>query len=141
MKKLNWIRILTDVQHYPLIYSAFEATNIKNGEKINLRIEDLHEESFNEALKLMKNYYFKKNPMLSSKRIENDEISMNEIFESWKEILQQKISIVCYEENSNEIIGLNFLSVITEEEFDMKPTNGEVYAEVKRVSFLLISST
>jgi hypothetical protein len=128
MKNLSWIR--ADTQNYPLIYSVFEA-DVADGEKITFRIEDLHEERFDEAIELMKGVHFKQ-PMLSSKRIQNDEVSMAEIIESWKEILQQKISLVCYEENSNEIIGLCFLSVITEQEFDEKP-KGEVNNEVNRV--------
>jgi hypothetical protein len=126
MKNYSWQRPLTDSRNYPFIYLVFEA----NGERF--RIEDLCESRFDEAIKLMSENYFKSDPLMASKNILDDEISKQEVIENWRLILQQKISLVCFKENSDEIIALDFLCVMNEEEMDRK-ANGESLSEIKNV--------
>lgn len=130
--KYFWERPLTDSQPYPLIYSVFDASDSKNN-KLTFRVEDLSEDRFEEAIELMRKNYLAVDPMLKSKGILNDDISVMEIVDDWMAILKQKISIACYKEDSNEIIGVSFLSVMSEKEFDWKP-KGEIYSELKKVS-------
>lgn len=132
--KYVWERPFKDTTHYPLIYSVFESDKASENKTNQVfRIEDIQEDRFSDVIEFMKKHYLVEDPMLSSKNIAEDEESLMEIVEYWKTILDQKISIACFKEDSNEIIGLNLLSVITEDEYDFKP-NGEVWSEMRKVS-------
>ena len=133
--KYDWKRPFDDAKHYPLIYSVFETSDAHDEVISNniFRIEDLSIDRFPEAIELMKTQFLEENPMMSSKNILGDKISTAEIEEYWKSILEQKISIACYKDGSNEIIGLILLNVTTESEYDFKP-EGESWSEIRRVS-------
>lgn len=132
--KYDWKRPFDDAKHYPLIYSVFESSDVPDEVISNniFRIEDLNADRFLEAIKLLKTHYLVENPMMSSKNVLGDKISTAEIEEYWMNILEQKISIACFKDGSNEIIGLILLNVTSEQEFDFKP-NGESWSEIRRV--------
>lgn len=133
--KFDWKRPFDDAKHYPLIYSVFDSSDVPEHIILNniFRIEDLSVDRFPEAIKLMKSQFLEENPMMSSKKILEDKVSTAELEEYWKSILDQKISVACFQDGSNEIIGLILLNVTTESEFDFKP-NGEAWSEIRKVS-------
>lgn len=45
-----------------------------------------------------------------------DLVSVKEMQEIWRMLLKQKIAVVCFKEGSEEIVGLNLLSVELKEE-------------------------
>ncbi|CRK88768.1 CLUMA_CG002664, isoform A [Clunio marinus] len=133
---LIWERS-TDLKS-PLIYSHFERQDFNGNNIIKYRIEDLQQNRFEDALNIMKNKHLLDEPMYSAKGIHDDPISFNEMIENWKKMLRQKISIVCYQENSDEIVAVNILGVVTEKEFDA-PHNyrGKGWSEVNNLKKFL----
>lgn len=91
-----------------LIYSIFEASDVF-GEKCTYKIEDLSEDKFESALEILRENFIENDPMMSSKMVINDLLSVEEIIEYWRKLLKQKISIVCYREGSCDIVGLSLL--------------------------------
>ena len=102
----NWKRPSCAKQS--LIYSMFEAFDTF-GEKLCYKIEDLQEDRFEEALKILSENFIRDDPMMSSKRVNEDSQSVEELNEFWRKLLNQKISIACFEEASNEIVGVSLL--------------------------------
>lgn len=108
------------IEKFSLIYHEFSLSN--NGEQKKYRIEDLQRDRFEEVLKLMREKHLIDEPMYSSKGVRDDPVSFQEMTENWQNMLNQKISLVCFEEESDSIIAINVLGVVTEEEFD-RPHN------------------
>lgn len=125
--KYVWKRPYQDARHYPLIYSVFESDS---GEVF--RIEDVQEKSFEDVIEMLRNNYLTEDPLMSSKNVTEDAESVDEIIEYWKCILDQKISIACLKEDTNEIVGITLLSFMSEQEYDFKP-KGEVWSEIRKV--------
>lgn len=94
-----------------LIYSIFESSACAFGEKCTYRIEDIQEDQFENVINILKNNFLESDPMLSSKRIKDDEKSVDEIIDYWGKILNQKISIACFKEGetSCDLIAINLL--------------------------------
>lgn len=91
-----------------LIYSIFESFDAF-GEKCTYKIEDLSEDKFDSVLEILRENFIDNDPMMSSKMVKDDLVSMGEIIEYWRKIMKQKISVVCYQEGSNDIVGISIL--------------------------------
>jgi uncharacterized protein (DUF2344 family) len=96
----------------------FSALNIDKIDKVSYQIEDLQEDRYDEVIVIMKDKHLVDEPMYSSKGVREDPQSLNEMIENWRNMLKQNISLVCFEEGSNEIVAVNILGVVTETEFD-----------------------
>lgn len=51
--------------------------------------------------------------VLRVKRIRDEPVSFREITEKWWDCLRQRVSLVCFKQGSDEIVGLNILGVVT----------------------------
>lgn len=103
---------------FPQVFREFEARGRHGDAKVKFRIEDLQSDRFSEALDIMRDKHILDEPMYSSKGCRNDPDSLREMTENWCNMFEQKISLVCYEDGSEEIVAVNVLGVVTETEFD-----------------------
>jgi hypothetical protein len=100
---------------YPMIYATFQALDSEDGgDLIEYRIQDLPEERFEDAVAIIKDKHLIDEPMKSSKGVRDCPISVQEMVEYLRNLLQQKISLVCYKKGSDEIVAVNILGVMTE---------------------------
>lgn len=109
---LGWKRSIN--VEFPQIWSRFKAKD-NDGSLIEYRIQDLPEERFHEAIYVMQRYHME-SEVLRVKRIRDDPVSFREITEKWWDCLRQRITLVCFKEDSDEIVGLNVLGVVTQAE-------------------------
>ena len=112
----SWRRLKS--LNFPLIYSKFNSLDSSGFKKVVYRIEDLKSDRFEEVISIMKNKHLAEEPMYSSKGIPNEPTSLQEMINNWTNMLDQGISLVCFEEGSDEIVAVNILGVVTETEFD-----------------------
>lgn len=84
------------------IWDTFKAKDKDNVTLVQYRIETISESRHEEAIEFMAKYY------MSNQR--NPE-SLEEEKWSWAYFLDQNISVVCYKNGSNEIIGLSILYI------------------------------
>lgn len=91
-----------------LIYSIFESFDTF-GEKVTYRIEDLSEEKFDSAIEVLRENYFDDDLMMRSKKVKEDPISVDEVTQYWRKIMEQKVSLACYQEGSSDIVALSLL--------------------------------
>jgi hypothetical protein len=112
----SWVR--PESAEFPLNYSNFQALDDDGESTTNYRIEDLQQNRFDEVIKLMSEKHLRDEPMYSSKKVSDCPQSMKEMTENWRNMLNQKVSLVCYKEGSDEIIAVNVLGVVTEAEAD-----------------------
>ena len=109
---LSWKR--SSEIDFPQVWSRFETKN-QDGSIVEYRIQDLPEERFHEAIYFMQRYHME-SEVLRVKKIRDDPVSFKEITDKWWDCLRQKVTIVCFKESSDEIIGLNVLGVVTQSE-------------------------
>lgn len=46
-----------------------------------------------------------------------DPVSLKEVQDEWKSMLEQHVTLVCFKEGSEEIVGMNMLGIVSKEEF------------------------
>uniref|UniRef100_A0A1L8DAF7 N-acetyltransferase domain-containing protein n=1 Tax=Nyssomyia neivai TaxID=330878 RepID=A0A1L8DAF7_9DIPT len=109
---------------FPQVWWKFSAKDPDTGDTIDYRIEDLTEDRYEEVVDLMINRFVPDEPMCCSLGIPKDEVSLEEMRGMWKEAVTQKLTLVCYKENSSEICGLNVL------EMNFKSSNAENQPEL-----------
>lgn len=112
----SWVRPAT--VEFPLVFGQFQAFGIDNVKTVAYRIVDLPESRFEDVIEIMKDKHLCDEPMYSSKGIRDDPTSFQEMIANWRNMLQQRISIVCFREDSDEIVAVNILGVVSEAEFD-----------------------
>jgi len=123
---------------FPLSYLKFSALDSGGFENATYTVQDLSRDRYEEVVGIMKDKHLVDEPMYSSKGIREDPTSFNEMVSNWKNMLEQNISIVCYKENSDEIIAVNVLGVVTEKEFDAPHSyQGKGWSEVNNVKKFL----
>lgn len=117
---------------FPLIYLKFRALALNGKNEVNYTIEDLQRDRFGEVLEIMKDKHLIDEPMYSSKGVRDDPDSFQEMIDNWTNMLEQGISLVCFEEGSSEIVAVNILAVVVREaEFDA-PTQVRKYSRRKQ---------
>lgn len=104
---------------FPLIYSKFKALSSDGVLGLRAyRIEDIQRDRFDDALEIMRDKHLLDEPMYSSKGVRDDPVALQEMIDNWKNMLEQGVSLICFEEASDEIVAVNLLGVVTEAEFD-----------------------
>lgn len=109
---LSWKR--SSEIDFPKVWSCFTATD-HDGSPIEYRIQDLPENRFHEAIYFMQRHQLE-SEVLRVKKIRDEPVSFREITEKWWACLRQNVTLVCFRESSDEIVGLNVLGVVTQSE-------------------------
>jgi GNAT superfamily N-acetyltransferase len=113
---------------FPKIWLDFKAGDPVTNEIVNYRIQDLPENLFGEAIKFMTEYYMTGDVISVSKKLHLDEVSKQELIDVWIVVLSQKLTVVCFKEGSDEIIGLNFLYARTTADHNQERDVAEGFA-------------
>lgn len=115
----SWIR--PESVEFPQVYCEFQVQDRNVGDKVNtFVIQDLEENRFEEVIEIMKDKHILEEPMYSSKGVRDCPVSLGEMICNWKNMLNQKVSIVCYskDDDNKNIVAVNVIGVVTETEFD-----------------------
>uniref|UniRef100_A0A336LMK9 CSON004143 protein n=1 Tax=Culicoides sonorensis TaxID=179676 RepID=A0A336LMK9_CULSO len=96
---------------FPSVWMTFKAKDLETDNLVEYRVQDLPEEYYDEALKLMEMDFLKDEAMCNTTEFLKDPISVRERMEVWRNMLKQKLVLACFRENSKEIVGLNMLKV------------------------------
>lgn len=96
----------------PTVWYTFQAKDPDNGDQLaSYRVEDLTEDRYNDMIRHYTENFVKDEPLCENKQVFQDELSMAEITGFWRWCFEQKMTIVCYKEGSDEIVGANLLHV------------------------------
>lgn len=115
----SWIR--PESVEFPQVYCEFQVQDRNVGDKVNtFFIQDLEENRFDEVIEIMKDKHILEEPMYSSKGVRDCPVSLGEMICNWRNMLIQKVSIVCYSKDDDDknIVAVNVIGVVTETEFD-----------------------
>ncbi|KAJ6635825.1 hypothetical protein Bhyg_14411, partial [Pseudolycoriella hygida] len=96
---------------YPNIWLAFEAPDV-NGDMAKYRIQDIPKDRFDDAVQHMETHYIADETLCRARNLANDKKSVNDLKSIWKELIRdEKLSLVCFKEGSEEIVGINVLFI------------------------------
>jgi hypothetical protein len=98
---------------FPQIYSKFEASDKKSKSNVSYVIQDLPEDRFEDAIDFMVKHFIPDEANCEYKNLGNSPASVQNARESWGKMLNEKISLVCFKENSDEIVAVNVLVIFS----------------------------
>lgn len=101
---------------YPSVWLTFKAKDLNSDDLVEYRVQDLTEEYFGEAFINLKNFFMKDEAMNNSIKLWQDQESIEFLHDLWGDIVKQRLSLVCFRENSNELVGCNMLYLAYEAE-------------------------
>jgi hypothetical protein len=103
---------------FPQVWHKFQAKDLNSDELVEYRVEDLTPDRFDDAIEQMSDY-LRDEPMCCSKNILADSAATIAFKNLWKSFMDlQKVTLVCYREGSDEIVGVNMLAIYTK--YDVK---------------------
>lgn len=100
---------------FPHTWHTFQARDPKgNGDHlINYRVQDLPPERIEDAIRHMCDHFLRDEPICRSLNLANDPVGVRELSEVWRKVAHQRCAVVCFREGSDEIVGLNMLTVVS----------------------------
>ncbi|XP_059618005.1 uncharacterized protein LOC132262682 [Phlebotomus argentipes] len=106
---------------FPSVWRRFKAKDEETGEMVNYRVQDLPEDRYEEAVQLLVEHFLKDEPIFMITGAADEPQSVLGFSNAWRIILQDKISLVCFKEDSDEIVGVNVLKLCCKEVEDGIP--------------------
>lgn len=98
---------------YPSVYHIFQARDLHSNKEIEYRVEDFPRHRYEEGIQYMVQNFFEHEVMGKTRKIKSDRQAVKEISQFWREMLPRGFSIACFKENSDEIIAMNVLNVVS----------------------------
>ncbi|XP_053698640.1 uncharacterized protein LOC128745588 [Sabethes cyaneus] len=120
---MAWTRPLEPA--VPVIWHTFRAKDgdDSDGGIVTYHVQDLTEDRYEDMIEHFLNHFIEEEPMCVSMGIPKDKQARAGLVSLWRSILKEKMTLVCYKEGSDEIIGANIISVKDDEnyfEFEIK---------------------
>uniref|UniRef100_A0A336LWE4 CSON003498 protein n=1 Tax=Culicoides sonorensis TaxID=179676 RepID=A0A336LWE4_CULSO len=104
----GWSRLNFD--EFPKVYMRFKAKDCESDDLVEYRIQDLPENRFDDALNFMfHDQYLREEPFAKGHEIKDDPLAMEDFTEYYTGMINEKMSLVCFKEGSDEIVALNIL--------------------------------
>uniref|UniRef100_A0A1L8DAG3 N-acetyltransferase domain-containing protein n=1 Tax=Nyssomyia neivai TaxID=330878 RepID=A0A1L8DAG3_9DIPT len=119
---------------FPQIWHTFEAKDPDSGQSVKYRVQDLPEDRYDEVLDLMK-YIFLKEEILAV-AFDHHTDPRERKMDFWSNVLNKKLSVVCFKEGSDEICGFNILEVIQKEDKPKELPDQKVLDITKVLNFV-----
>lgn len=101
---------------FPKVYRKFQATDLNSDKLIEYRIQELPEDRFNDGVEFLIKYYCPDEPMLQCKGAAQDPEFIEDISNFFRHTFKKKITIACFKDGSDEILGMNVMDVIVKGE-------------------------
>ncbi|XP_062564495.1 uncharacterized protein LOC134227163 [Armigeres subalbatus] len=103
---------------FPHTWHTFQARDptAADDRLINYRVQDLPPERAEDAVRHMCTYFLKDEPICRSLKLVDDPVGVREMSLVWAKVARQRCAVVCFREGSDEIVGLNMLTVVSRED-------------------------
>lgn len=95
----------------PNVWLRFKARDTDSDQLVDYRVQTITEKDFERVYDFMKSFFFIDEPLNASVDFIKDLDAHDEIKIIWQAVLSQRLSLVCYKEGSDEVVGCNFLCV------------------------------
>ncbi|XP_058822547.1 uncharacterized protein LOC131684046 [Topomyia yanbarensis] len=106
---MGWTR--PEEPAFPTVWYTFQAKDVDSDQLVTYRVEDLTEDRYDDMINHFMENFLDDEPLCQNKQLSQDELSLAEIIGFWQWCFNEKTTIVCYKEGSDEIVGANLLHV------------------------------
>lgn len=97
---------------YPNEWLSFQAMNDDGDTLVQYRIQDLPPSRFEDAVKHMTRFFLNDEPLCNSRNLKDHPRSIYEFQDIIRSaMIENKMTIACFREGSDEIVGMNILYV------------------------------
>ncbi|XP_058456518.1 uncharacterized protein LOC131433920 [Malaya genurostris] len=107
----------------PNVWYTFQAKDADSDHLVTYRVEDLTEDRHEDMIQHYLDNFLDDEPFCQNKQISKDELALKEMRSFYQWCFNERMTIVCYKNGSDEIIGGNLLHVKGYEklaDFDLK---------------------
>lgn len=101
--------IRVDNFKFPQIYLKFKAKDADSEAIVTYIVQDLPEDRFDDAVQFMVEHFIPDEANCEYLGLAKNPASVKNASDSWRKMLDEKLSLVCFKENSTEIVGLNIM--------------------------------
>ncbi|GAB0087126.1 hypothetical protein DMENIID0001_014030 [Sergentomyia squamirostris] len=115
---------------FPSTWHRFTRSDPQTGEDLKFWVQDLPEDRFDETIDMMVEHFLRDEPMCKSRKCPEDPRAIEDFCSVWKKVLAAKVTLVCFREGSDEIMGLNYLKVTQEDVEDFTGDYGDACADI-----------
>ncbi|EAT34935.1 AAEL012863-PA [Aedes aegypti] len=98
---------------WPRVWIRFQARDVDSDRMVEYRVQDLPEDRVRDAIDHMKKHFLRDEPMCGSVGLYKDADALEEFDLLWQDVARQRVAVVCFREGSDEIVGLNMLTVVS----------------------------
>lgn len=108
---------------YPQIYYKFSAQNENSDNEVNYKVQDILEEDFDYAVEILIKHYLPEEPLCLGRNFSEKPEDVEFMGNFYKNLLLMKLSIGCYKEDTNELVGVNIMDVKFKDEVENHEVN------------------
>lgn len=111
---------------YPSVWHRFSAVDLDGPALVEYEIRDLTENDFTEAVEFAKEFFLVDEALAKVQNLVSEPDSVEAFVKLWRSSMDQKMPIGCFK--GDELVGVNFLSVISMDDPKIEETfGGPVY--------------
>ncbi|XP_063702196.1 uncharacterized protein LOC134832183 [Culicoides brevitarsis] len=123
---------------FPSVWLKFKAKDVNSDNLVEYRVQDMTEEDFEKGASRMKEFFVRDEVMNQSMDLANDEKGVQELYQIWKGMVKQRLSLACFKENSEEMVGCNILYISEKDvEDDQELTSTKFKAVARAIDFAI----
>ncbi|EAT34939.1 AAEL012870-PA [Aedes aegypti] len=115
---------------FPSVWHRFQAKDLTSQQLVWYRVQDLPEDRFEDAIRHMCDYFARDELMNQAKGLAKDLVAMGDVVALWKAMLPDRMSLVCFREGSDEIVGVNILDVASRSDKDNAQFNSAIFQAI-----------
>ncbi|XP_031616505.1 uncharacterized protein LOC116336654 isoform X2 [Contarinia nasturtii] len=113
---LKWRR--PETIEFPKVWHTFKVRDMDTDKLVEYRIQDLPSDRTEEILEHLVANFIQDAPVLQAFEGAKDPNLIEDYKLMWRKMIDQNVSLVCFKEDSNEIVGANVLFVIKKDDED-----------------------
>ncbi|XP_058444181.1 uncharacterized protein LOC131425895 [Malaya genurostris] len=115
-------------------WHTFKAKDSDSDQLVVYRVQDLTEDRYEDMIQQFLDHFIEEEPISVSKGISKDQSARDGLIDLWRSTLREQMTLVCYKEGSDEIIGANIVVVReSEEAYDDDAFPGGDQADVRAI--------
>lgn len=102
---------LQDGVELPRIYKTFKAKNKAGTELVDFKIQNLTQDYYEEASKLIEMFILPEETFCRALKISEKKNAVRTLMSGYQELFRNNLSLICIEQSTGELAGINILSV------------------------------
>jgi hypothetical protein len=93
------------------VYYNFSARDENSDKEVKYNVQDVLEEDFDRAVEILIKHYLPEEPLCLGRNFSEKPEDVEFMGNFYKNLLLMKLSLGCYKEGSNELVGVNIMDV------------------------------